>query len=359
MPGAQVAEPTAPSRPRDEHPHRKALIALLVFFLAVTGIALGGVRYYAHCKAPDGPKTNVTVVIPSGASGSQTVDLLHDKGVVGCGGFVGRTLLEGTGKASEIRAGSFDLTTNMTMADAVKILSTPPVATPVASPTVDLTVIPGWRATRIALAVQQDLGIPQKIFMTAVMSGKYSLPPYLPAGKSIEGFLWPQTYEFQRKDLTSATVIQRLLDQFKSDTASFPWENTSRLGITPYQAVVVASMIEKEVVHPADRKLVAAVIYNRLRLHMTLGFDTTVAYIDPNPSDGLTTSDFAIDSPYNTRLNRGLPPGPIASPSKESLLAALSPATSPFRYFLQCPGEARLRFSTDYNTFLQDKTCLG
>lgn len=355
MADAQVPEPAAPRRSRDEHPHRRALILLLTFFLVVTAVAVGGFRYYANCKVPDGPKTGVTVVIPMGTSGGQTVELLQQKGVISCGGFIGRRLLEGTGKAAEIRAGSYDLTTNMALADAVKILSTAPVA----SPTVDLTVIPGWRATRIALAVQQDLGISQTTFMAAVTSGTFSLPPYLPKGKSMEGFLWPQTYRFARKGLISAVVIQRLLEQFKTDTASYPWANTKQLGITPYQAVIVASMIEKEVLNPADRKLVAAVIYNRLKANMTLGFDTTVAYIDPDPSNGLTTSDFAIDSPYNTRLNPGLPPGPIASPSKESLLAALSPATSSYKYFLQCPGEARLRFSTDYTSFLQDKACLG
>lgn len=355
MADAQVPAPATPRSSRDEHRHRTALVLLLAFFLMVTAAAVGGFRYYARCRSPDGPKTGVTVVIPEGTSGAQAVELLHAKGVTGCGGVVGRMLLDGTGKASSIRAGSFDLTTNMTMAEAVTVLSTPPAPTP----TADLTVIPGWRATRIALAVQQDLGIPQQTFMAAVMSGRFAAPPYLPKGRTAEGFLWPQTYRFARKGLTSAVVIQRLLEQFKTDTAAYPWSHTKQLGITPYQAVIIASMIEKEVLNPADRPLVAAVIYNRLKADMTLGFDTTVAYIDPDPSNGLTTSDFAIDSPYNTRLNAGLPPGPIASPSKESLTAALSPATSSYRYFLQCPGEARLRFSTDYTAFLQDKACLG
>jgi peptidoglycan lytic transglycosylase G len=354
MADAQIPESDEPAG-RDRHPHRTALVLLLAFFVAVTVVVVAGARYYGHCRSPSGPKTPVTVVVPSGASGSQTVEILHAKGVIPCGGFIGRTLLEGTGKASDIRAGSFDLTTNMTVAEAATVLSTAPVE----KPTVELTIIPGWRATRIALAVQQDLGIAQNAFMAVATSGKFSLPPYLPKGKSLEGFLWPQTYQFQRKGLTPTIVIQRVLEQFKTDTASFPWANTKALGISPYQAVIIASMIEKEVMDPADRKLVAAVIYNRLKNNMLLGFDTTVAYIDPDPSNGLTASDFQIKSPYNTRINYGLPPGPIASPGKESLLAALTPATSPFKYFLQCPGEARLRFSTSYAAFLQDKTCLG
>jgi UPF0755 protein len=355
MADAPEPGPDDERRTRGHRPHRTGLILLLAFFVLVTGVVVVGIRYYGNCKTPGGPRSAVTVVIPEGTSGAQTVELLHSRGVIACGGFVGRLLLENTGKAASIRAGSYSLTTNMTVAAAVGVLSTPPVP----SKTVDLTIIPGWRATRIALAVQQALGIPQSTFMAAVTSGKFSLPPYLPEGKGMEGFLWPETYRFERKGISSAIVIQRLLEQFKTETRSYPWSNTEQLGITPYQAVIVASMIEKEVLNPADRRLVAAVIYNRLKANMTLGFDTTVAYIDPDPSNGLTASDFAIQSPYNTRLNPGLPPGPIASPSKESLLAALTPASSSYKYFLQCPGESRLRFSTDYSSFLHDKACLG
>jgi UPF0755 protein len=138
-----------------------------------------------------------------------------------------------------------------------------------------------------------------------------------------------------------------------------PFGNASKLGVTPYQVVIVASLIEKEAVAEADRPLVAAVIYNRLKQNMTLGFDSTVAYIDPDPSNGLTSSDFRIDSPYNTRLYAGLPPTPIASPGKASLEAALQPATTNDLFFVACPGVPRLLFSQTYAQFLQDKACIG
>jgi UPF0755 protein len=342
--------------PEHERSGRRAVAVLLVLFLVAGAAVVVGLRYYDGCRRASGTKRPVSVTVPSGATGDDVVTILADKGVIACGGIVGRALMQRTGLAGSIRAGTYPLTTNMALDDVMKVIT----AAPVAVPTVDFTVIPGQRMTQIADTFHKDFGGSAKSFLHAAESGSFSLPPYLPkSAPNVEGFLWPQTYRFAKKGTTPSDVIQKLLDQFSSDVAGLPWSNTTSLGITDYQAVVIASMIEKEVLAPADRPLVAAVIYNRLKAGMNLGFDTTVAYIDPNPSNGLTVSDFKIDSPYNTRLNPGLPPTPIASPSIGSLQGALSPASADYLYFLQCPGEARLRFSTSYADFLHDKACLG
>ena len=141
-------------------------------------------------------------------------------------------------------------------------------------------------------------------------------------------------------------MITRLLDQFGTEAQGLPWENANALGVTPYQIVVIASMIEEEAKIDADRPKIAAVIYNRLAKGMTLGIDATVGYIDPDPSNGLTDADLAIDSPYNTRLNPGLPPTPIASPWTASLRAALEPADVPYLYYVACGSGGGHRFST-------------
>ena len=119
-------------------------------------------------------------------------------------------------------------------------------------------------------------------------------------------------------------------------------------------------MIEREALLPSDRAKIAAVIYNRLADGMPLGIDATIGYIDPDPSNGLTVSDFAIDSPYNTRLHTGLPPTPIASPGIASLTAALAPAHVPYLYYVLCGADGHHKFSVSYNQFLADKaSCLG
>ncbi len=130
--------------------------------------------------------------------------------------------------------------------------------------------------------------------------------------------------------------------------------------MSDYQIVVIASMIEREAAVASDRAKIAAVIYNRLADGMPLGIDATIGYIDPDPSNGLTVSDFAIDSPYNTRLHTGLPPTPIASPGIASLRAALAPADVPYLYYVLCGANGAHRFSVSYQQFLSDKAeCLG
>jgi UPF0755 protein len=340
-----------------DRPHRGSLVALLATFLVlVSGVAAVGV-YYGHCRGADDAHAPVTFSVEDGASGAQIVDQLAAKRVIRCGGIVGRLLLQKNGASDAIRAGTFQLTTGMTLDQAMTVLTSPPPSVP----TVSITVPEGYRITQIASLVHHALKIPAAQFTARATRSGYSLPPYLsPRAPSAEGFLFPETYEFVKKRTTANDVIRKLLDQFAVEARSLPFANATALGLTPYQIVIVASMIEKEVKVDADRPLVAAVIYNRLSHDMTLGFDSTVAYIDPNPADGLTSADFKIHSPYNTRLSAGLPPTPIASPGRASLAAALSPAHTNDLYFLDCHGRDRLVFSSTYDQFLRDKAaCLG
>ncbi len=114
----------------DGRPHRGGLLALLVAFLVLVGGLVAAGVYYGHCKGASGPKRDVAFTVAPGTSGEAVVSQLHDLGVVRCGGIVGRILLRGTGKADAIRAGSYTLTTNMTLDEAVQILSTPPPRCP-------------------------------------------------------------------------------------------------------------------------------------------------------------------------------------------------------------------------------------
>src|SRR5207248_6674386 len=135
--------------------------------------------------------------------------------------------------------------------------------------------------------------IPASSFTGAAFSGNHSLPPYLPAGeRSIEGFLLPNTYQLPEHSNTADSVITRLLAQFRTQAAGLPWSNARRLGVSDYGIVTIASMIEKETGYAPDRAKIAAVIYNRLKDHMTLGIDATLLYDDPTPGDNtLSNSD--------------------------------------------------------------------
>src|SRR4029450_8259909 len=168
------------------------------------------------------------------------------------------------------------------------------------------------------------------------------------------------TYEFVEEGLNARTVADRLLEQFDTEGQNLPFEQAKELGVTPYEVVIIASMIEEEARVDRDRRLIAGVIYNRLREGMALGIDATLLYDDPTPDGELSSSDLEYDSPYNTRIHAGLPPTPIASPGEKSLRAALHPADTDFLYYVLCGEDGHHRFARtlaehDHNV----DVCLG
>ena len=340
--------------PKRRAPRILAVLGLVVLVLG--GVALVGLRYLDGCRNPEGERTPVAFAIGVGASGATVVDDLHEAGVVRCAA-VTRWDLRRSGLADAIRAGTYALTTNMAPEEVFAVLTAPPPEVP----TDRLTVPEGFRITQIAERVEEQLGIPAKRFLAVIERENWSLPPYLPReARSPEGFLFPETYEFRAEGTTASEVIGRLLEEFGSVAADLPWGNAEALGVTPYEVVVIASMIEEEARVDGDRPLIAAVIYNRLADGMTLGIDATLQYVDPDPSNGLVASDFEIVSPYNTRLSGGLPPTPIASPGLASLRAALEPADVTFLYYVLCGADGSHAFSDTYAEFLRNKDrCLG
>jgi UPF0755 protein len=344
---------TTTPRRADRHaqPDRPRRTSLLILFIALAGLVAGLVmasRHYESCQgAADGRTRDVTFTVEEGATAEQVVEGLASERVIPCGGFIGNLLMRGTGQSGEIRAGTYSLTTGMTLDEAVEVLTTPPKQIP----TADVLVPPGYRLTQIADAVEESLGIPADEFLARADEGKFDRPAALPADASLEGFLWPETYRIPKRDDADA-VIQRLLNQFSDETAGLPWERAEELGVTPYEIVVIASMIEKEAAVQRDRPLIAGVIHNRLRDGMTLGIDATLLYDDPTPDGELSTADIETDGPYNTRMRTGLPPTPIASPYLWSLKAALNPADTPYYYYVLCGDDGGHRFAVTYDEHL-------
>lgn len=353
---------------RDAAPRRRAsLIVVLVLVLLVGGVAIWGGTYYADCKRPP-PSNGETVEfeVPEGATGQDVVAALFARGLIACDGFVGNLLLRGTGKANDIRAGVYELAVGMSLDEILAVITEKPERVP----TVRLTIPEGLRIRStypgersIASVVQEQLGISAKRFADLAESGDYALPPYLPDGTpTTEGFLFPETYQLVRKGITAEAVIERLLEQFEAEARDLPWSNAKDLGLSRYEIVVLASMIERETAVTKERPLVAGVIYNRLREGMTLGIDATLLYDDPSPDGQLSTPDLESDTPYNTRINAGLPPTPIASPGRASLLAALEPASTEYFYYVLCPpdGDQVHRFAVTYDEHLRNvQECLG
>jgi uncharacterized YceG family protein len=173
------------------------------------------------------------------------------------------------------------------------------------------------------------------------------------AGKRIEGFLFPATYEFTRVT-PSAKLVNDQLRAFRRQWRKVDLRYARSKNLTPYDVLIIASMIEEETVVPAERRLVAAVIYNRLRLGMPLGIDATVRYGRDVPgTESLKQSDLESDDPYNTRNRLGLPPTPISNPGLASMKAAASPARVDYLYFVRKGDSNRHFFTASQSEFCQ------
>jgi UPF0755 protein len=168
---------------------------------------------------------------------------------------------------------------------------------------------------------------------------------------SLEGFLFPATYEFTRRT-RSGQLVEDQLEAFRRAWAKVDLAYARSKKLTPYDVLIIASMIEKEVVAPEERRLVAAVIYNRLRDGIKLGIDATIRYaLDVPPTASLRESHLTHPTPYNTREHLGLPPGPIANPGLASMQAAAHPADVDYLYFVRKPDKVHHFFTRSKEEF--------
>jgi len=174
-----------------------------------------------------------------------------------------------------------------------------------------------------------------------------------------EGFLFPATYEFT-KVTTSEKLVRDQLALFRRRWRSVDLRYARSKNLTPYDVLTIASMIEKETVAPEERRLVSAVIYNRLRNGMALGIDATIRYGRNVPgTESLKQSDLKSDSPYNTRERLGLPPTPISNPGLASIRAAARPARVDYLFFVRKPDEVHHFFTASESEFFQKKCEYG
>jgi uncharacterized YceG family protein len=177
-----------------------------------------------------------------------------------------------------------------------------------------------------------------------------------PAGtNSLEGFLFPDTYQL-RVPINVDTLVNDQLTRFKQEWAGVNLGYPHGHGLSSYQALIVASMVEKEAETQKDRPLIASVIYNRLREGMLLQIDATVRYAVSNYKSPITESQLHSSSPFNTYVHKGLPPTPIANPSLSSMQAAAHPATTNYLFFVVKPcGNGEHAFASTYAQFLQEE----
>lgn len=208
---------------------------------------------------------------------------------------------------------------------------------PVVLRTITLTVPEGYDRSQIA-ELAKDAGLRGNFLKASVRS-----PALDPAGyggaraQNLEGFLFPDTFELLRSAPVT-DLVEAQLDDFKGRIAGVDMAYAKSKNLTVYDVLTIASMVEREAQLDSERKLIAAVIYNRLRQGIPLGIDATTRFAVGNYDEPLTNSELSTDSPYNTRLNTGLPPGPIGNPGLASIEAASHPARVDHLYYVVKPG---------------------
>ena len=322
----------APSRPR-------AWGRRLLAVLALAGIGAALYVINATFQPFHGDATgSVRVRIPAGADAGAIGDLLAAKGVVASGTFFELNATV-TGRRGGLRPGSYTLRRNMSYGDAIAALTKGPKAKVV--PTVDVTVPEGPSIREAAPLI--DKGPLKGSYLKAATAPRVlkrvrrlGAPP---GTDTPEGFLFPATYTLVDGS-PARDLVSKQLDAFKENIGRVDLSHAKSKKLTKYDVLIIASLVEREAQLDRERPLIASVIYNRLRDGIPLGIDATIRYEINNWSRPLRVSELEADTPYNTRLRRGLPPTPIGNPGLKSLQAAAKPARTDYFFFVRKPGKS-------------------
>ncbi len=332
--------PNRPQSAKARRSYRRRRLALVLLLIVL--VAVGGFLTLLYQPFHGGGSGRVVVKIPQGASASQIADVLSEKGVVSSSTFF-RLRLSMSGASSDIQAGTYTLKHDMSYGDAIDALGTKP--TPIKPKTITVTIPEGYDRTQTAELLKQD-GV-QGDYMKETQSYKGFDPAKYGAKdpNDLEGFLFPATYKLKPGEDAHDLVGKQLL-AYRQNIRGIDMKYAKSKNLTPYDVTIVASMIEREAADDADRPKVGEVIYNRLHQGTPLGIDATIRFVLHDYTHALTESDLALDSPYNTRTNAGLPPGPISNPGLASLKAAANPAKGAYLYYVTKPGACnRLSFA--------------
>lgn len=275
------------------------------------------------------------VLIPPGATVSQTATILQDNGVIDNATWF---RLYTKINSVNVKAGKYELQPGQSFSTIVKQLNAGPTIK-----VVKITIPEGYRLKQIAARVAKTMpGHDADDFLQAATSGSVR-SKFQPADvKSLEGLLFPDTY-FVDEDASDAQILQQMVDRFDEQADKIGLSAAAKeKNMTPYEVITLASLVEREARRDEDRAKVASVIYNRLAAGQALQIDATAQYATQNYDRPPTKADLQTQSPYNTYVIKGLPPGPIASPGLEALQAAIDPDKTSYIYYVtinDCTGE--------------------
>ena len=312
---------------------------LLILFLLLLIVSAGSAAWvYRDLHTPvKHTKQGHYVEIPRGSSPSAVVNKLAAEGIIKHQ-WPFLLYLKFTSGGSQLKAGDYDFPSPISPLSVFARLRTGEQRL------IRLTIVEGWTRWDIANAMFKipELHLPDAAAALPLMNNVSLISDLDPVATNLEGYLFPDTYDFP-PDTKPAAVIALLVRRFRKEWKPESSQQAGKMGMTAREVVTVASLIETEAKLSEDRPLIASVIYNRLRIKMALAVDSSVIYASKLEgkwrNDGkVYKSDVERRSPYNTRLHAGLPPGPVASPGKSSLEAALNPAQTDYLFYVREPS---------------------
>jgi UPF0755 protein len=298
---------------------------ILLALLAVVGVVVVWFLWSLLQPFHGAGSGRVAVKIPTSSSVGDIGSLLEKKGVISSSFFFGARATI-AGKRGDLKPGTYALKKDMSYGDVITVLSKGP------APNIVTVVVPEGRSRREIAASLSGLS---GNYLTAT---KRKPPKGYGAGNAtdLEGFLFPATYQLKRGAAVTQLVTKQL-QAFKQRFSNVSLVKARRKNLTPYDVLIIASLVERETAASSERKLIASVIYNRLHAGTPLGIDATTRFQFHKWSGALTRSELASPSPYNTRIHTGLPPGPIGNPGIASIEAAASPASSGYMFYVANP----------------------
>jgi len=290
--------------------------------------------YFGNAPTDKKNQENINVDISSGTGVKKIASILHEKGLVQSEwGFILRIYTMGA--KDKLKAGQYNFSKKESGVEIIKRM----IAGDIMPRDNKVTIPEGLTLREIAQRLEQAEVVSASEFMSRAkvekFRAKYDFLTDVPDG-SLEGYLFPDTYKFFKNtpvDDVIDRMLQRFDEQFKIAAQATPGLRTHKL----YEVVTMASIIEREVKTPEDRRIVSGILWSRIDHGVAMAADATTRYVLNNWDKPLTVSDLKIDSPYNTRINVGLPPGSIGNPGLDTLKAAMDPKETDYFYYLSAP----------------------
>jgi UPF0755 protein len=308
--------------------HYLVLLIVIVFFVIACLAILW--YYYAMLKPINfAPSPAITVNIPAGANANQIASILRQKNLIrNENAFL--FYLRVSGKDTQLKAGEYALAQSDSVQSIVEKIASGQVIT------YPFTIPEGFTLRQIAATLAEEGLVDKEEFL--LVAGTYKFDYWFLEGlpernNRLEGFLFPDTYRVS-KGYSEKQIIDMMLRRFEQIYSEEYRQRAETIGFTTHQVITLASIIEKETRLDAERPIVSGVFHNRLAKNWRLESCATIQYLLDEPRERLTLADLAIDSKYNTYKHPGLPPGPIASPGRASIDAALNPAQIDYMFFV-------------------------